>query len=81
VTTAPVDVTLAVSSAGPVGSLILFRTVGSLLASTAYFGGRSTRLKAIGAVPSEKISFLLKHMVINQVEIIKKKTKFMFYNL
>jgi len=38
-TSAPVDVTLAVSLDGPVGFLTFFRAVGPLLAPTTYFSG------------------------------------------
>ena len=58
VTTAPVDVTLAVSFARPVGSLTLFGAVSPLLATATQFGGKSTQLEAVGAVPSNRIFFL-----------------------
>ena len=53
VTTAPVDVTLPVFFAGPVLDLTFFGAVGPLLAPTTYFGGKSTNIEAIGAVPGD----------------------------
>jgi len=58
VTTAPIDVTLAISFVGPVFSLTLFGAVGPLLATATQFGGKPTKLEAIGTVPSNKIFFL-----------------------
>ena len=55
---APIGVTLSVSFLGPVGNLTHFGTVGPLLATTTQFGGYSTNIEAIGAVPSDTIFFL-----------------------
>ena len=73
VTTAPVDVALAVSLDGPVGSLTLFRAVGPLLATTTQFCGQSTNIEAVGAVPNDAITFLRKqkaNMKINNSKTI-----------
>ena len=58
VTSAPVDVTLTVSLNRPVGPLALFRAVSPLLAPTTQFGGKSTKIEAVGAVPDNSILFL-----------------------
>jgi len=60
VTTAPVDMALAVSFDGPVGSaLTFFGAVGPLLATATQFGGKSTKLKTVGTVPGRRIFFQL----------------------
>jgi len=66
VTTAPVDVTLSVSFAGPVLDLTLFGAVSSLLAATAQFGGKSTKIETVGAVPDDTISLLTKLAINNR---------------
>ena len=49
-TLAPVDVTLAVAIDGPILVFTLSGAVSSHLASTAQFGGKSTKLETISAV-------------------------------
>jgi len=60
VTTAPVDVKLAVSCAGPVLGLTFFGAVSSLLATTTQFGWKSTNIETVGAVSDDIIFFLTK---------------------
>ena len=77
VTTAPVDVTLSVSFAWPVLGLTFSGTVSSLLATTTQFGGQSTNIETVGAVPDDTIFSLSKH-VVNITSKRKKKKKMRF---
>ena len=63
VTLAPVDGTLSVSFDGPVGSLTLFGAVDPLLATTGQFDRQSTNTEAVGAVPGNRLSFLIQTYV------------------
>ena len=71
-TVAPFDVTLSVTTAGPVLDLAIFGAVSPLVASATQFGRISTDLETVGAVPDSTFllhencisHYLIKHILI-----------------